>query len=312
VNWEAYFAKFWKSILVRKANMIAMVIFVATYFSLLPVLRGFVGLGIFLLAYSSIYYYNDLLDYERDKTRAYMPPDKLLYHGSATQRDYVHLLAWIPVVGISAAFIYSPLLGIVTAVTILANHLRTIIKNLFAREFLLAVVEFLNFEAFWVALYGSLIPGFAIPLFGVYSFAYALSHAVYKLRSKPLLQVLRTWWVWVLAVAVLVNAAFSLPLVAKSTLHAIAILVASAAYILLVVLSASRYLHEDLESGMQRIFRAHDVGLTLATLIFMAIGVAMVYVHIPTAPLPVSPPANLGFALHAIDQYQQRILAYLL
>ena len=292
--------------------MVAVVIFVATYFSILPSIKGLVGLALFLFAYSSIYYYNDLLDYDTDRKRSYMPPDKLLYHGDAAPRDYVHLLAWVPVLGISSAFLYSPLLGVVTALTILMNHLRTIVKNLFLRETLLAVVEFLNFEAFWVALYGSLIPGLAIPIFGAYAFAYALSHAVYKLRSKPLLQAIRTWWLWALAIAIFVNAAFSLPLVSESTVHAVAILVASVVYVLFVTLAASRYLNEDLESGMQKIFRAHDVGLTLATLVFTGIGVAIVYAHIPTTPIPISTPASMRLALSSIDQYQSQLLAYLL
>jgi len=292
--------------------MLAIVIFVATYFSLLPDLRGLLGLAIFLFAYSTIYYYNDLLDYENDRKRAYMPPDKLLYHGDASPRDYVHLLSWVPVIGLSAAFLYSPLLGVVSALAILTNHFRTILKNLFVREVLLAVVEFLNFEAFWVALYGSLIPGLAVPVFGAYSFAYALTHAIYKLRSKPLLDILRARWVWILVAVLFLNAVLSIPLVAKSVLHAIAILAASAVYILLVALAASRYLRRDLESGMQRIFRAHDVGITVATLVFMVIGVAIVYAHIPTTPAPLPTPEKVRIALSAIDYYQSRILAYLL
>gem|GEM_PF-5491740 len=84
----------------------------------------------FLFAYSTIYYYNDLLDYDTDKKRSYMPSDKLLYYGDASPYDYVHLLAWVPVVGLSAAFLYSQLLGVVSALAILVNHLRTLLIHL--------------------------------------------------------------------------------------------------------------------------------------------------------------------------------------
>ncbi len=313
MNWRAYLGKFWKSILVRKANMIAVTIFIATYFSLLPSWKSLFGLAAFLLAYSSIYYYNDLLDYESDKKRAFMPADKLLYHGDASVRDYIHLLAWVPVVGIALTFIYSPVLGIFTVSAILINHWRTLIRgNLFARELLLAFVEFLNFEAFWAALYGGPIPGLAIPVFAAYSLAYALAHGAYKLRSKPLLHVLRMPWVWVLAAGIFVAAFLSLPLVSRSSVHAVAIAVASFVYVLFVSLSAARYLRKDLESGMQRIFRAHDVALTVATLVFMMVGVLIVYAHIPTAPLPVATPAYLRLALSQIDRYQSLLFSSLL
>jgi len=287
--------------------MIAITIFVATYFDMLPSWHSIIGVAIFLVAYSSIYYYNDLLDYETDKKRAFMPPEKLLYHGKASQRDYIHLLAWVSVAGVAAAFMYSPLLGIVTALAILTNHARTVIRNLALREFLLAVVELLNFEAFWIAMYGSPIPGVALPLFVTYSAAYGFTHAAYKLRSKPLLWALRQWWMLLLGSIVVLAAAFSIPLVVSSTAHLFALLAFSITYVGMVGAQAMRYA-DDVEGGMERIMRAHDVAILVTTVFLMLLGAGIVYASLPTTPLPVSAPPEMTTFLSNVDVYQYRLL----
>lgn len=291
--------------------MIAVTIFVATYFALTPSWKSFIGVVLFLFTYSSVYYYNDLIDYKSDKKRAYMPSEKLLRHEKATEKDYVHLLAWVPVAGLLSTYLYSPLLAVVAALAILVNHARTVVKNLFVREVLLAVVEFLNFEGFWVALYGSLIPGLAVPIFAAYSSAYALSHALYKLRSKPLLWAVRQWWVWVLAGVLFVSAVFSIPLAAESTAHFIALIVFTALYVLAVGVQAARYAN-NVEAGMEKIFKAHDVALVIGTVMLMLIGAAIVYANIPIEPLPVQPPAQMTVVLSSIDRYQNEILHFML
>lgn len=291
--------------------MIAVTVFVATYFGLVPGIASLIGLAAFLLAYSSIYYYNDLLDYESDKKRAFMPPEKLLYHGRASQRDYIHLLAWTPVVGLALCFLISPILGVVVTLAILLNHVRTVVKNLFLRELLLGVVELLNFEAFWISMYGTLVPGMALPIFVTYSAMYALFHALYKLRSRPLAWAVRQWWVLILALLAVVGAAFSIPLAASSVVHLFGLLLVTAVYVLLVGTQAARYAR-DVEAGMQKIFKYHDLAVVVGASLLVLIGAAIVYAHLPTAPLPVPTPREMTVLLSEIDRYQQMFLSSML
>lgn|GEM_PF-5208958 len=308
MDWKAYLRDFWAPLLKRKFNMIAIAIFVGTYFRLLPSWGSLFGIFAFLLAYTTIYYYNDLLDYERDIEHRFMPRDKLLYHGKANFCDYIVLLGWIPVVGVSLAFLYSPLLGIFTAFAILANHIRTHISQRLPRELLLGMVEFLNFEAFWIALYGTVIPGLAVPVFVAYSAAYALNHAVYKMRKQSLRRVLRQPWVYAMFLAFLVAAAFSIPLAASSTLHLVALITASVIYFGLVGVEALRYA-ENPEEGMSRIVKAHEVGVLLSGLVLVLIGAAFVYAHLPTIPAPIPAPHSMVSILRSIDHYQQQVLS---
>ncbi len=308
MDWKAYLRDFWACVLKRKFNMVAITVFVGTYFGMLPTWSSLLGVAIFLLAYSTIYYYNDLLDYESDKTHRFMPKDKLLYHGKASFRDYLVLLGWMSVVGVSLAFLYSPLLGIFTTLAILFNHLRTHVSRRVIREMLLGVVEFLNFEAFWVALYGSVIPGLALPVFAAYSAAYALTHAIYKLRKQSFVHALRQPWIYVMLAVFLVAAAFSIPLAASSTLHLLALLTASLVYFGLVGVEALRYAEEP-ETGMPQIVRAHDVGIVLSGIILVVIGAAIVYAHLPTAPAPIPAPHEMTVLLKSLDQYQQQIIS---
>ena len=308
MDWKAYLRDFWVPLLKRKFNMIAIAIFVGTYFRLLPNWGSLFGIFAFLLAYTTIYYYNDLLDYERDMKHRFMPRDKLLYHGKASFRDYIILLGWIPVVGVSLAFLYSHLLGIFTAFAILANHIRTHVSQRLPRELLLGVVEFLNFEAFWIALYGAVIPGLAVPVFVAYSAAYALNHAVYKMRKQSLHRVLRQPWVYAMFLAFLVAAAFSIPLAASSAFHLVALITASIIYFGLVGVEALRYA-ENPEEGMPRIVKAHEVGVLLSGLVLVLVGAVIVYAHLPNIPAPIPAPRSMFYLLQSIDHYQQQVLS---
>ena len=311
MDWRAYVVDFWGSVLKRKFNMLAVTVFVATYFGLVPDPVALVGLAAFLFAYSSIYYYNDLLDYNSDTKRRFMPPDKLLYHGHATREDYLHLLAWVPVIGIALCFLVSPLLGIVTVLAILLNHMRSVLKNLFLRELLLAAVELLNFEAFWIAMYGNPIPGLALPIFVTYSAAYSFCHALYKLRSQPLLWAIRQWWVWFLAALTAVGAAFSIPLAASSTVHLIGLLMVTLVYVIIVGASAARYM-DGKGHGADKIFKSHDLAIVLGASLLVLFGAAVVYANLPTTPLPLSPPQEMAVFLSEIDQYQKAIVSSML
>jgi len=311
MNWRAYVVNFWGSILKRKFNMLAVTVFVATYFGLVPGPQAVIGLLAFLLAYSSIYYYNDLLDYSADVKRRFMPSDKLLYHGHASKRDYIHLLAWTSVLGTALCFLVSPLLGIITVLAVLLNHLRTVVKNLFVRELILGAVELLNFEAFWVALFGDLIPGMALPIFVTYSAAYSLFHAFYKLRTKPLLWAFRQWWVWALAMLAVVGAAFSIPLAASSVVHLLGLLLVTVIYVVVVGVNAARY-RDGVERGMERIVKYHNIAVVVGASLLVLIGAAIVYANLPTTPLPFNPPREMTAFLSEIDQYQRTIVSFML
>jgi len=287
--------------------MIAITVFIATYFGVLPSARSLIGVVAFLFAYSSIYYYNDLLDYSRDRQQGFMPRDKLLYHGAASHSDYIHLLAWSSILGISAAFLYSPALGVVTALTLAVAYLRTSISDLTVREVLLGVVELLNFEAFWIAMYGRPIPGLALPVFVTYSALYALLHALYKLRTKPLLWAVRQRWIQMLVAIVLVAAVFSIPLAASSVIHLLALLAASTLYLLLVGVQAMRYAH-NVEGGMARIMKYHDAAILVTAVALMILGAWIVYAHLPSIPLPLSPPHSMVQLLSRVDDYQTHAL----
>ncbi len=101
----------------------------------------------FFLAYSSIYFVNDLLDLEFDAKRKHYTYPKPLALGLAKPKDFINIAYLHGILGTAASFLYSPAFGSLVLVTLLLAHVRHFIKNLSLRTFLLYLLEFLNFAA---------------------------------------------------------------------------------------------------------------------------------------------------------------------
>ncbi len=140
-------------------------------------LLHFLGFIAFFIAYTSIYFINDLMDYEYDKKRKHLAYDKPLVTLGIDPKVFAFLGYFHAVTGLSLAFICSTTFGAVLAFTLLLAHIRSLFKGKISRTFLLFVLESFNFASFATILTGnlsSILKALAIlaPVAVFYSFGY--------------------------------------------------------------------------------------------------------------------------------------------
>lgn len=169
--------------LLLKLQMLAFVVFVAALLGYTPDWSGILGFFLFFLTYISTYFYNDIVDLDDDRRKAVYPA-KLLARGWASYSEYLFLTANLFAMGVFLATLYNPLLGVVAFLAVFLNNIRSHVRGILPRQLLLVFVEFLNFAAGWVALYGSFPNLLASAVFLEYGVLYAFGHIVYKVRKS--------------------------------------------------------------------------------------------------------------------------------
>ncbi len=278
MNWERFLKDFLLSKVERKFHQVAITIFIGTMLGALPSLDGIVGVTLFFLAYLSTYFYNDLLDYEKDRKRATYA-EKILARGHATPREFIVLLGNISVLSVFLATLWDPLLGLYTVLAILLNNLRTHIEGTLARQILLILVELMNFEAFWVSFFGSPVPALFIPLFITYSAIYALGHAVYKEKAE-VKDIVRNEKLRNLAVLTVIGAIVSLPVLMLSLVHFLLLLFGLLLYIVPMMYTVSRVGVKD-ERGIDIVHRRHRLLLLIIGIVLVGGSILYVYMDLP-------------------------------
>ncbi len=216
---------------VRKANMVALVIFVGTILGATPNwAAGTVGALLFFIAYLNTYIYNDIVDL-KDDIASPTYGEKVLAHGAATLRQFIALLGNLGPAAFFLVTFWDPVLGALALAAVLLNNLRTHIRRVLFRQALLTLVEFVNFEAFWWAYYETGIPAVFVPVFLTYALLYAASHGAYKLRSqKDLLRIVGNRDMRLLIAATVLSAIFAFPALLLSVYHFVILLIALALY----------------------------------------------------------------------------------
>ncbi len=111
MKWGRFFLLFrhlFFETLIKKLNMLAFVVMLAlalNAYSSSP-LESFTGLVLFCIFYSSVYFYNDLYDLERDKTRPL--PHKLLARGIFSRTEYRNFWVASMLLGFVLCTLFSP------------------------------------------------------------------------------------------------------------------------------------------------------------------------------------------------------------
>jgi len=144
-------------------------------------IRPFVGFLAFFLAYSSIYFVNDLLDSDFDKKRKNNTYPKPLAMEIATPRDYINLSYLHSILGLSACFLFSQVLGVLTLLNLLVAHIRHFVKPIIPRTALIMLLEFLNLQAITAAFDpANILNPTLLVIYGIVSVFYAFLYFGYR------------------------------------------------------------------------------------------------------------------------------------
>ncbi len=142
------------------------------------------GVFIFFLAYSSIYFMNDFLDYDYDRKRRSFGYDKPLVTEKINPAVFAYLAYLHLALGILLAILYSKLFSVLIILTVLIAHLRHLIRNLAGRTALLALLEAGNLLSIGYVIDRNLITDPKFLSFAlVFSLFYAVMYLGYRKRK---------------------------------------------------------------------------------------------------------------------------------
>ncbi len=242
-----------------KLNLLAFVYMLASVLSFLNTdfLEILLFFTSFMILYSSVYYYNDLSDYNSDKKMNFNHKSKLLVKGFFTKKEYKNLFIFSTVSGIVLLWIINTFYAFLSFLLVIFNHLRTkYLKTLPKRIFSLFWVQFFNLVIFWFVLTKQLFNVFVCPLFTLYSFAYTLSYYFYKknmnVSISALLKFLPLFLLFIY---------FALPILLEKLLI-IPLAVGATIYVLLIGINREKHLNDLMILGL--------IAITLSTLIFIS------------------------------------------
>jgi 4-hydroxybenzoate polyprenyltransferase len=147
-----------------------------------------IALAGFLLAYSSVYFFNDIVDYEEDKKDGDKKDWKLVASGVLTKRSATILGACFMAAGlILSALVNGWFLGIIITVLFL-NFLHSspytkLKKRIVPTTVNMTVIEFLKYSIGWFAFTGDLLR-FPFWIIMTFSLVYSGIYLVYKFRFR--------------------------------------------------------------------------------------------------------------------------------
>jgi len=143
-------------------------------------LLGLIG---FLIAYQSVYYFNDLMDYREDKKSEFKKKTKLLARGSI-RREIVESYSFLfAIIGLTISFMVNNLFGLLVVICLLLNFLHSssfirlkksnlLLPNLF-------LIESIKYSLGWFALTSS-IAQFPFYLIIFLSLIYLIGYIYWK------------------------------------------------------------------------------------------------------------------------------------
>jgi len=153
-------------------------------FSLLTFIIGLVG---FLIAYQSVYFFNDIMDYESDKKDEVKSKTKLLTKGKMTINTAISMAFILATVGLLISFSLGEFFGVMVFLCLFLNFLHSsnmlrlkttklLLPNLF-------VIEFIKYSLGWF-VFSSNINNFPFLLIAMASVAYITSYVYYKNNAR--------------------------------------------------------------------------------------------------------------------------------
>ncbi len=192
--------------LIFKSEVASFLLLFGTASGLYP---NFSALWKFLLynfGYFHIYFFNDLMDYRNDMLRKLVYRSKALVLGYANESEF-KALSVISLIPALLLLKVDKILGKLLFSALVIGDIRTFVSDLELRSLLLAVLEFINFLAFWRIFFGP--PGGEhIKLILGLSAVYAFLYYNYKVKVRSFEEVLRnlskpTGFLFLLGVAAL-------------------------------------------------------------------------------------------------------------
>jgi 4-hydroxybenzoate polyprenyltransferase len=145
-----------------------------------------ISLAGFLLAYSYVYVYNDLVDYHEDKKDAEKIKWKLVAGGMLSERAAKILALIFVITGLSVSLLVSQWFFLMVAGMLFLNFLHSSPYTRFKRGLKktavnMTAIEFLKFSCGWFALTSD-IAKFPFWLVFVFSIVYTASYLIYKFK----------------------------------------------------------------------------------------------------------------------------------
>jgi 4-hydroxybenzoate polyprenyltransferase len=150
-----------------------------------------VGLAGFLLAYHSVYQFNDLMDYEEDKKNNFKMKIKLLPRGDV-KREHVESYAFLfAIAGLTISFLVNTFFGLLVAACLFLNFLHSssfirlkksklLLPNLF-------LIEAIKYSLGWFALTG-MMTEFPFFLIAMLSLVYMIGYVYWKQNINNFLE----------------------------------------------------------------------------------------------------------------------------
>ncbi|MCD6398611.1 MAG: UbiA family prenyltransferase [Candidatus Aenigmarchaeota archaeon] len=156
-------------------------------FGSVDVSKLIIGLSGFLLSYSSVYLYNDIIDYEEDKKHKEKIKWKIIARGDLSKKTAKNLILVFVALGVPLSFLVNKFFGIIAVLLILLNVLHSSPKTKFKKKKLglinLTVIQFLKYSLGWFALTTNLSK-FPLWLILCFSLTYSSIYFLYKLDFK--------------------------------------------------------------------------------------------------------------------------------
>ena len=161
----------------------------ASFYIALHGTAGMGSLGIallgFLLAYTSVYFFNDLLDYRRDVKDEVKKLYKPLISGEASKKSFVLISMLYALSGISLSFYFGTFFGLMVSLLLFLNVLHSTVfrANRTVRSVSIMVIEFVKISLGWFA-FSSLLTGFPFLFVVFVCMLYSFGYRLYKTDLK--------------------------------------------------------------------------------------------------------------------------------
>ncbi len=163
--------------------LLGFALYILVYHSFNPVKLA-IGLVSFLVTYSAIYPYNDLMDYKEDRKDKFKKAYKALARGDMSHEEAITLVFGLPIIGMILASFVSSWYMVLLAVLLLLNFLYSAPQIRLKKRMKYAIpsmllMQLIKFSLGWFTFTTNVtrMPGWVIITF---SFGYIFGYVLYK------------------------------------------------------------------------------------------------------------------------------------
>lgn len=151
--------------------------------------KFFVGIAGFLIAYQSVYFFNDLMDYEQDRKDKDKSKIKMFISGKVKKDTGISMMFLFVILGLSLCFIVDQIFGLLVVACLFLNflhssNLTTVKKSSFLIPNMF-VLEFIKYSLGWF-VFSLKIYNFPFFIISLSSAAYVIAYILYKRKNIPI------------------------------------------------------------------------------------------------------------------------------